>query len=179
MTGSKMDQQMHTARYLAAHAIFALRAGFPVKQIELEAPSREHGFVCDWKQVREAYGDDTKLIHRSFALAYIGGLIDQGSDIDPSEDLRAEMKADMEASEDSRETAVAWHLVGSIKETTSFAHVGYKLASRLLRKDKLLIDRLAVFLTDKRSLDEKSLLQWFQENASPYALDELETTNTY
>jgi len=59
------------------------------------------------------------------------------------------------------------------------APIGYKLASRILAKEKALIAELAVVLTEMGSLDEKSLLAWFQENAPPYSLDELEKANTY
>jgi hypothetical protein len=150
----------------------------------LDATSTAHGGVtCDWKQARKAYDDDTKLIHRSFALVYTGGLMDQENKQENLEDLpsdlRAEIKADMAASEDSRETAVAWNLIESVQNTNAFARIGYKLASRLLTKDKPLIEKLAAVLTEKGSLDETSLLRWFQENASPYSLDELEKTNTY
>jgi hypothetical protein len=85
----------------------------------------------------------------------------------------------MAASEDCRETVVAWNLVDSVQETNAFARIGYKLASRLITRDKSLIENLAATLTKKRSLDETSLLKWFQENASPYSFDELEKANTY
>jgi hypothetical protein len=174
------EQRAHTARHLAAHAVFALRAGFRIERLALNTTSHPHGgIVCDWKQGRAAYGDDTKLINRSFAFAYIGGIIDQEHPCDLCDEIQVEIKTDMEASEDSRETAVAWRLADSVQDTNSFAHVGYKLASRLIRKDKLLIDDLGFLLTQAESLDEASLLKWFRENASHYSLDELETINTY
>ncbi|WP_158748727.1 hypothetical protein [Acidobacterium sp. S8] len=174
------EQRSRTARHLAAHAIVALRAGFRVERIALDAISNAHGgVVCDWKQAREAYRDDEKLIHRSFALVYVGGLIDQEHLENITDDLRAEMKADMAASEDSRETAVAWNLVASVQETNAFARIGYKLASRLIKKDGPLIEKLSVLLAEWGSVDEASLMEWFQQNASPYSLDELEKTNTY
>ena len=174
------EQRSRTARHLAAHAVVALRAGFRVEQVTLDATSSVHGGVtCDWKQAREAYGDDAKLIHRSFALVYVGGLIDQEPLENLSDEFRAEMKADMAASEDSRETAVAWNLAASIHETNAFARIGYKLASRLLKKDGPVIEKLSVLLAERGSLDEASLMEWFQKNASSYSLDELEQTNTY
>jgi len=173
-------QSSLAARHLAAHAIFALRAGFRVEQVTLDAISNaQSGVICDWKQAREAYADDAKLMHRGFAFTYIGGLINQENLQNPPDELRAEMRADMAASEDCRETVVAWNLVESVQETNAFARIGYKLASRLITRDKSLIENLAATLAEKRSLDETSLLKWFQENASPYSFDELEKTNTY
>lgn len=174
------EQRFHTARHLAAHAVFALRAGFRVERLALDTTSHPHGCIaCDWKQARAAYGNDTKLINRSFAFVYIGGIIDQEHPCDLCDEIEVEIKADMEASDDSRETAVEWSLVDSVQDTNSFAHIGYKLASRLIRKDKPLIDDLALLLTQTESLDEAALLNWFKAKAPHYSLDELETTNTY
>ena len=39
--------------------------------------------------------------------------------------------------------AMLWDLARSVNDTDSFAHGGYKLASRLIRKDANLIDTLA------------------------------------
>ena len=177
---AESQQRSHKARHLAAHAIVALRAGFRVEQIELNTPpTAQSGVTCDWKQSRAEYNDDEKLIHRSFALVFIGGIIDQEKLQTLPDELQQEIKADMAASEDCRETAVAWNLAESIQETNPFARIGYKLASRLLKRDRALIDDLAAYLAEKESLDEASLQTWFQKNASPYSLDELETTNTY
>ena len=174
------EQRSRTARHLAAHTVVALRAGFRVERVALDAISSVHGGVtCDWKQAREAYGDDAKLIHRSFALVYVGGLMEQEHLENLSEEFRAEMKADMAASEDSRETAVAWNLAASVQDTNAFARIGYKLASRLIKKDGPVIERLSILLTERGSLDEASLMEWFQKNASQYSLEELEQTNTY
>lgn len=177
--GSSELKRSVTAKHLAAHTIFALRAGFCVERVALNEAANAHGVTCSWKQAREAYGNDTKLIHRGFALAYIGGIIDQDHLEHLSDDLHAEMHADMAASEDCRETAVAWNLVSSVKETTPFAHVGYKLASRLIKKDRPVIEKLAALLLEREALDQAALLTWFEENASSYPLDELEKTNTY
>ena len=170
------EQRSRTARHLAAHTVVALRAGFRVERVALDAISSVYGGVtCDWKQAREAYGDDTKLIHRSFALVYVGGLMDQ----EHLENLSGEFRAEMAASEDSRETAVAWNLAASVQDTNAFARIGYKLASRLIKKDGPVIERLSILLTERGSLDEASLMEWFQKNASQYSLEELEQTNTY
>jgi hypothetical protein len=179
-TNPSTEHRSHKARHLAAHAIIALRAGFCVERIELNPTSNNSGGItCDWKQARTAYNDDEKLIHRSFALVYIGGLIDQENLQSLPDELQEEMKSDMAASEDCRETVVAWNLVESIHETNAFARIGYKLASRLIKRDRTLIEDLAALLAEKKSLDEASLLSWFQQNASLYSLDELEQTNTY
>ena len=177
---TESQQRSHKARHLAAHAIVALRAGFRVERIELKtASTSQSGVTCDWKQSRAVYHDDEKLIHRSFAMVFIGGIVDQEKLQSLPDELQGEMKADMAAAEDCRETAVAWNLAESVQETNPFARIGYKLASRLLKKDRALIDDLATYLAEKESLDEASLQTWFQENAVPYSLDELETTNTY
>jgi hypothetical protein len=176
----ELKQRSRTGRHLAAHAVVALRAGFRVERVVLDTASSVHGGVtCDWKQAREAYGDDTKLIHRSFALVYVGGLIDQEHLENLSDEFRAEMKADMAASEDSRETAVAWNLAASVQDTNAFARIGYKLASRLIKKDGPVIEKLSVLLTERGCLEEAFLMEWFKRNALPYSLDELEQTNTY
>jgi hypothetical protein len=177
---AESQQRSHKARHLAAHAIVALRAGFHVEHIELNTTSTaQSGVTCDWKQSRASYNDDEKLIHRSFAMVFIGGIVDQEKFQSLPDELQGEMKADMTAAEDCRETAVAWNLAESVQETNPFARVGYKLASRLLKKDRALIDDLATHLAERESLDEASLQTWFQKHASRYSLDELETTNTY
>ena len=86
------------------------------------------------------------------------------------ENLSGEFRAEMAASEDSRETAVAWNLAASVQDTNAFARIGYKLASRLVKKDGPVIEKLSVLLTERGSLDEASLMEWFQKNASPYSL---------
>jgi len=175
----ELEHGTRNVKHLAAHAVLAFRAGFRVERVSLKATSNQSGITCNWKEARGCYRDDAKLINRSFALAYIGEIVDQDNVENLSDELREEIKADMVASEDSRETAVAWNLVESVRDINPFAHIGYKLASRLIRKDKLLIEKLAAHLLKKQALDEKSLLIWLQENASPYSLDELEKANTY
>jgi hypothetical protein len=73
------------------------------------------------------------------------------------------MNADMAASEDSRETAVAWSLVASIQDINAFVRIGYKLASRLIKKDGPVIEKLSVLLAERGFLDEASLMEWFKK----------------
>jgi hypothetical protein len=168
------------ARHLAAHTVAALRARFRVEFVSLDGiDETRSGVSCDWRQARSAYNDDTKLVVRCFALAYIGGLIDEDKSNDFSGLHRLEVKSDMAFSESLREVAVAWGLAPSIQDTNPFAHSGYKLASRLIKRDQAVIELLAAVLMEEISIDESELLAWFEENAPAYPLEDLEKTNTF
>jgi hypothetical protein len=60
-----------------------------------------------------------------------------------------------------------------------FAHTGYKLASRLLRIDRPLIESLARKLVSQYTIDGDALTKWLDANASLLTFDELETSTTY
>ena len=81
--------------------------------------------------------------------------------------------------QEAREAAVEWGLVPSVMDTNPFAHLGYKLASRIIRADASLIDQLAAELHEKKVIDEKDLLAWFKDNASPRSLEEMEQSITF
>src|SRR5215472_12172606 len=63
--------QQQSAKHLAARAVMAYRAGFPVALLSV-ASSSEHssGIVCDWKGQRDSFHDDAKLLARAFAFIY-------------------------------------------------------------------------------------------------------------
>jgi hypothetical protein len=90
-----------------------------------------------------------------------------------------EIKSDMASSENLREAAVEWGLVSSIQDTNPFAHSGYKLASRLIKQDRAVIDALTELLFERRSIDEPTLVAWFDQNAPAYPLEKLETSDTF
>src|ERR1700761_2454976 len=168
------------ARHLAAHAVAALRAQFRVELVTLNGTTEtQSGVQCDWKQARAAYNDDRRLLIWGFALAYIGGLIDEGGTDDFSGAHRLEVKSDMDLSEELRETAVELGLAPSIQETNPFAHSGYKLASRLIRRDRTVIDSLSALLIERTIINESALLAWFGENAPAYPLGDLEKSSTF
>jgi hypothetical protein len=85
----------------------------------------------------------------------------------------------MTSAQEAREAAVRRGLVPSLKDTNPFAHVGYKLASRLIRADEASIDHLADNLLAEHTLDEQQLLAWFERHATPPSLEELEQSITY
>jgi hypothetical protein len=168
------------ARHLAAHAVAALRAQFRVEEITLRGISEtQSGVRTDWRQARKAYNDDRKLLIRGFTLAYIGGLTNEGGSNELSELHRLEVKSDMNSSELLREAAAEWGIVPSIQDTNPFAHSGYKLASRLLKRDRAVIDKLEAFLLERTTIDESTLNRWFHDNAPSYLLEELEQSDTY
>ena len=85
----------------------------------------------------------------------------------------------MSSALDARQTAVDWGVAKAVKDTNPFAHTGYKLASRLLRMDRALIESLARELTSQGSMEGDALRKWLDANASPLNFDELETSTTY
>ena len=182
MAGENVHQQsdqLQAATHLAARAVIALRCGFRVKQVTLQRGAHSSGITCDWKEARTSYGDDEKLIHRGFAFVYMGAIIDQKSDAPPSDGLREELDCDMCSVQEAREAAVEWRLVPSVMETNPFAHIGYKLASRLLRHDEELIRQLAAELLGKRTMNEAELSAWFSAHAEPLSLETLEQSSTF
>lgn len=170
-----LDGRPQTAKHLAARAIVALRAEFRVERIALNhAGTLVSGVTCNWEQAREAYADDNKLIQHGFAFVYVGTIIDQRATGVISEELGKEVDADMVNALEVRETAVRWGVVATIKDTGPFARAGYKLALRLIRFDESLIDKLAMELLEKKTVDEPWILAWFKDNAVPVSLDEME-----
>ena len=177
---SDIDQDRQMARHLAARAIVALRANFRVERIAVvDAEERASGITCDWTQAREPYRDDVKLINRGFAFVYVGTIVDQKQTEALSDSISKQLNSDMRSAQEAREAAVQWGLVPNLRDTNPFAHVGYKLASRLIRADGAAIDHLADYLLAERILDEQQLLAWFERHATPLSLDELEQSITY
>ncbi|HEY4380003.1 MAG TPA: hypothetical protein VGN01_06620 [Acidobacteriaceae bacterium] len=172
--------EQQSAKHLAARAVMAYRAGFPVAWLSITR-SGEHssGIVCDWKGQRDSIRDDTKLLSRAFAFVYIGSIMDQAISDPISDELREELVSDMSSALDARQTAVDWGVAKAVADTNPFAHAGYKLASRLLRIDQPLIESLARELTSQGTIESVALRQWWAANASALNFDELETTTTY
>ena len=169
-----------SAKHLAARAVMAYRAGFPVALLSVSSSS-EHpsGIVCDWKGQRDSFHNDAKLLCRAFAFIYIGSIVDQAISDPISDELRKELVSDMSSAIDIRQTAVDWGVAKALTETDPFAHAGYKLASRLLRTDQPLIESLARELTSQSTIEGDALRKWLDANATPLNFDELETSMTY
>jgi len=87
------EQPSRAAKHLAAHAVLAFRTEFRVESVSLSATSSQGGIICHWKQARAAYANDTKLVNRSFALAYIEDIIDQEELDRLPDDSREEIQA--------------------------------------------------------------------------------------
>ena len=172
--------QQQGAKHLAARAVMAYRAGFPVTLLSVASSSeRPSGIVCDWKGLRDSFHNDEKLLARAFAFVYVGSIVDQAISDPISDELHKELVSDMSSVLDARQTAVDWSLAKSVADTNPFAHTGYKLASRFLRVDQVLIDSLARELTSQGTIEGDALGKWLDENASPLSFDELETITTY
>ena len=172
--------QQQSAKHLAARAVMAFRAGFPIALLSV-THSSEHpsGIVCDWKGQRDSFHNDAKLLGRAFAFVYVGSIVDQAISDPISDGLRKELLSDMSSALDARQTAVDWGVAKAVTETDPFAHAGYKLASRLLRTDQPLIESLARELTSRSTIEGDSLRKWLNANASPLNFDELERSTTY
>ncbi|MGE5110662.1 MAG: hypothetical protein ACM3JB_07400 [Acidobacteriaceae bacterium] len=169
-----------SAKHLAARAVMAYRAGFPVTLLSVTGSSeRPGGILCDWKGQREWFHNDEKLLSRAFAFAYIGSIVDQVISDPISDELRRELVSDVESALEARQTAVDWGVAEALKDTNPYAHTGYKLASRLLRMDQRLIESLARELTSQGTIEGDALKKWLDRNASPLNFDELETSITY
>jgi hypothetical protein len=177
---SQIEANKQIARHLAARAVVALRAKFRVERLALaDLDERSSGITCNWKQAREPYGDDTKLVKRGFAFVYVGTIVDQRSNEPLSDPVVKELNSDMSSAQEAREAAVQWGLVPSLMDTNPFAHVGYKLASRLIRADEDVINRLAEYLLEQRIVEEQQLSDWFERHATPLSLEEMEQSITY
>ena len=172
--------QQQSAKHLAARAVMAYRAGFPVALLSITGSSEQFsGIVCDWKAQRDSFHNDTKLLGRAFAFVYIGSIVDQAISDPISDELRKQLVSDMWSALDARQTAVDWGVAKAVTDTNPFAHTGYKLASRLLRMDETLIECLARELTSQSTIEGDALRKWLDTNASPINFDELETSTTY
>ena len=171
--------EQQSARHLAARAVMAYRAGFPVALLSATRGERPSGVVSDWKGQRDSFHNDAKLLGRAFAFVYVGSIVDQAISDPISDDLRKEVISDMSSALDVRQTTVDWGVAKALTDTDPFAHAGYKLASRLLRTDQSLIESLARELTSKRTIEGDALRKWLDANASPLNFDELETSTTY
>ena len=136
--------QQQSAKHLAARAVMAYRAGFPVALLSVTSTERPSGIVCDWKGQRGSFHNDEKLLGRAFAFVYIGSIVDQAISDPISDELHKELVSDMSSALDARQTAVDWGVAKAVADTNPFAHTGYKLASRLLRMDLPLIESLSL-----------------------------------
>ena len=112
------------------------------------------------------------------AFIYIGTILDQ-SLAEIQNALRKELASDQNSAIEARQIALEWGLVPSVTDTNPFLHAGYKLASRLLRYERPLIDALAEELCAKGAIDEQQLGEWFEAHAQPLSLEELEASTTY
>lgn len=172
--------QHQSAKYLAARAIMAYHAGFPVTQLSVTSSSERHGgIVCDWKSQRDSFKNDAKLLGRAFAFVYIGSIVDQAISDPISDDLRKEVVSDMSSALDIRMTAVDWGVAKALTDTDPFAYAGYKLASRLLRTDQPLIEPLARELMSQITIEGDAQRKWLDANGSPLNFEELEASTTY
>jgi hypothetical protein len=175
-----MASQEQSAKHLAARAVMAYRAGFPVALLSVTTSSeRPSGIVSDWKGQRDSFHDDEKLLSRAFAFVYIGSIVDQAISDPISDELRRELVSDISSALEARQTAVDWGVAEALKDTNPYAHTGYKLASRLLRTDQPLIESLARELTSQGTIEGNALRKWLDANARPLNFDELETSTTY
>ena len=65
--------QQQCARHLAARAVMAYRAGFPVALLSVNSSSdRPSGIVCDWKGQRDSFHNDARLARQSVRLRLRG-----------------------------------------------------------------------------------------------------------
>ena len=155
------ESQHQSAKHLAARAVMAYRAGFPVALLSVTSSGeRPSGIVCDWKGRRDSFHNDEKLLGRAFAFVYIGSIMDQAISDPISDELHKELVSDMSSALDARQTAVDWGVAKAVKDTNPFAHTGYKLASRLLRMDQPLIESLARELTSQGTIEGDALKKW-------------------
>ena len=164
-----MASQEQSAKHLAARAVMAYRAGFPVALLSVTSSSeRPSGIVCDWKGQRDSFHNDEKLLSRAFAFVYVGSIVDQAISDPISDELRRELVSDVSSALEARQTAVDWGVAEALKDTNPYAHTGYKLASRLLRTDQPLIESLARELTSQGTIEGDALRKWLDGNASPH-----------
>jgi hypothetical protein len=177
---TNIASKQQSAKHLAARAVMAYRAGFPVALLSVNSSGeRPGGIVCDWKSQRDSFQDDAKLLSRAFAFAYIGSIVDQTISGPISDELQKELVSDMSSALDVRQAAVYWGVAKALTQTDPYAHAGYKLASRLLRTDQSLIASLARELMSQSTIEGDPLRKWLDANASLLSFDELETSTTY
>lgn len=177
---SRLKTQQQRARHLAARAVMAFRANFPISSLSIvEDETLQRGIVCDWRNLHGIYGDDNKLLQRGFAFIYIGTIIDQTAMEPTTQSLQREVSAEMSDALEAREAAVLWGLVPSITDTDAFAHSGYKLASRLLRQDRQTIEALADTLLAVGAFTGDSLKEWLDSRAGVLDLVDLERSISY
>jgi len=175
-----LASQQQSAKHLAARAVVAYRAGFPVALLSVTSSSeRPSGIVCDWKGQRDSFHNDEKLLGRALAFVYVGSIVDQAISDPISDELRKELVSDMSSALEARQTAVDWGVAKAVRDTNPYAHTGYKLASRLLRMDQPLIESLARELTSQGTIEGDALKKWLDAGASPLNFDELERSITY
>jgi hypothetical protein len=175
-----VESHQQSAKHLAARAVMAYRAGFPVARLSVISGSERRTCIkCDWRSLREAFHNDVKLLGRAFAFVYIGSIVDQAISDPVSDELRKELVSDMNSALEARQTAVDWGVAKAVADTNPFAHTGYKLASRLLRTDQPLIESLARELESQGTLEGDALRKWLDANAGPLNFDELEAITTY
>ena len=94
--------QQQSAKHLAARAVMAYRAGFPVALLSVTSSSeRPSGIVCDWKGQRDSFHNDAKLLGRAFAFVYVGSIVDQAISDPISDELRKELVSDMSSALDA------------------------------------------------------------------------------
>src|SRR5215475_11497317 len=164
--------QQQSAKHLAARAVMAYRAGFPVALLSVTSSSkRPSGIVCDWKGQRDSFHNNEKLLSRAFAFVYVGSIVDQAIGDPISDELHKELVSDMSSALDARQTAVDWGVAKAVADTNPFAHTGYKLASRLLRMDQPLIESLARELTSQGTIEGDALRKWLDANTNPLHRD--------
>lgn len=175
-----LASQKQSAAHLAARAVMAYRAGFPIARLSLTSTGERPSCIqCDWRGLRDSFHNDVKLLGRAFAFVYIGSIVDQAISDPISDELRKELVSDMSRALEARQTAVDWGVAKTVADTNPFAHSGYKLASRLLRMDRELIEALAHELATQGTMEGDALRKWLDINADPLNLDELEASTTY
>jgi len=96
-----------------------------------------------------------------------------------SNELRKTLVSDMSSGLRACQTVVDSGVAKAVADTNPFAYTGYKLASRLRRRNQPLIESLARELTSRGTIEGDALRKWLDANASPLNFDELETRTTY
>ena len=68
---------------------------------------------------------------------------------------------------DARQTAVDRGVAEAVADANPFAHIGYKLASRFLRMEQLLIESLARDSTSQGAIEGDPLRKWLDAQCKP------------
>jgi len=84
-----------------------------------------------------------------------------------SDELRKELVSDMSSALDARQTAVDRVVAEAVADANPFAHTGYKLASRFLRMEQLLIESLAREFTSQGAIEGDPLRKWLDAQCEP------------